>query len=352
MTRDGSRRRAALLLGFLLGSLAILAPAAGPALAQSADCTALRAEIDASGSLSAGAGSFDGALRQQRSEIARTRAYADQSGCGDGFFDDPDSPECRALARRVQTLQVGLQRLEDQAARGDPAADDRRRALLEQFNAECTAAHTEGDPADGSMPLDPDAPAPAPAPPAQEAPSRSATVLCVRHCDGAYYPLAVDVPASRLGDMDRICQTQCPAATASAYAGQGLEDVANAVATDGTRYADLATAFQFRKGPSKTCACRAANQSWSEALAGAEAMLEPHKGDVTVTPAVAAAMMARSAAPAAPAASAATPARPSPPAKKATRRPATPSIAVPAPDPSADPGPDLTQEFRRGGPTF
>ena len=347
MTRDGSRRRAALLL--VPGLLALVAPLPGPALAQAVDCTALRAEIDASGP-AAGAGSFDGALRQQRSEIARTRAYADQTGCGDGFFDDPDSPQCRALARRVQTLQVGLQRLEDQAARGDPAADDRRRALLEAFNAECTAAHAEGDPAEGTMPLDPDAPAPAPAP-APATPSRSAAVLCVRHCDGAYYPLAVDVPASRLGDMDRICQAQCPAATASAYAGQGLEDVADAVATDGTRYADLAAAFQFRKGPSKTCACRAANQSWSEALAGAEALLEPHKGDVTVTPALAAAMMAR---PSAPAPAAATPAKASTPARKATRRPTVPSIAVPTPDAaaSADPGRDLTQEFRRGGPTF
>ena len=344
MTRDGSRRHAALFLGLLLGSQIVPFPVPGPALAQAVDCTAIRAEIDASGP---SAGAYDGALRQQRSEIARTRAYAEQSGCGDGFFDDPDSAQCRALARRVQTLQVGLQRLEDQSARGDTVADDRRRALLEEFNAECTAAHAEGDPTEGTMPLDPDAPAPAPPAPSP----RSAAVLCVRHCDGAYYPLAVDVPASRLGDMDRICQAQCPAATASAYAGQGPEDVADAVASDGTRYADLAAAFQFRKGPSKTCACRAPNQSWSEALAGAEAMLEPHKGDVTVTPAVAAAMMARPTAPAAPVAA---PTKPSPAARKATRRTATPPLTVPAPDPTAsvDPGRDLTPEFRRGGPTL
>ena len=328
MTRDGSRWRPAPLLGLL----AVLALDPGAAQAQAVDCTALRDAIDAAGR-PGGSGSYDAAMRQQRDEITHTRSYADEVGCGDGAFDDPDAAQCRGLARRIDLLQTALRRLEDQASGGDPTADDRRRALQEQFNAACS---TEGDPPPATLPVDPDRPA------VPAAATRSARVLCVRHCDGAYYPLAVDVPSDRLGDMDRICQAQCPAAESSAYAGDGGEDVSDATASDGTRYAALATAFQFRKGETKACACRAPHQTWAEALAGAEALLEPYEGDVTVTAALAASM-ARPVPPP----QRTTPARLSSPVpRKAARKAALPPIAVPAPDS------DVTRQFRRSDPTL
>ncbi len=316
-------------------------PSAG--WAQAVDCTALRAEIDAPGP-SSDPGRFDVALRQQRDEIARTRAYADQSGCGDGFFDDPDSPQCRSLARRIAGLETSLQRLQDQAARGDPPADDHQRALTEAYNAQCGTERAGLE----TMPVSPDI-VPAPETPATLPTSRSPVVLCVRQCDGAYYPLATDVPSDRLGDMDRLCQAQCPAAASTAYAGRDSDDIAGATATDGTRYADLSTAFQFRKSSTSTCACRAPNQSWAEALAGAEAMLEPHKGDVTVTPALAA-EMARPVSP---------PTGSIPPSKSSTSRKtgrkSVPPVGVTPPGeahPSPDPDRDLTRQFRRSDPTL
>ncbi len=339
MTRHASRRRAAPLLG-LLAALVLLPVRAG---AQETDCAGLRADIEAADGAGGGSGRYAVALRQQRDEIARTRAYADQSGCGDGFFDDPDSVQCRALNRRIDVLQIALQRLQDQAERDGAGEDERRRALREDYNARCTTASAEPGVPDATMPVDPGNPEAPPAP-APASPARSAVVLCVRQCDGAYYPLAVDVASDRLGDMDRVCRAQCPAAQASAYAGRSSEDVANAVNTEGTRYADLATAFQFRKTTSSTCSCRARDQSWAEALAGAEAMIEPHKGDVTVTPALAAAMMARPAA---------VPSRTVRPAKTPPRKAGTPATA-PAADETVPPadasGRDLTREFRRSVP--
>lgn len=345
MTRDGSRRRPAPLLGLAV-ALGCLAALALPAAAQALDCPALRAQIDAAGQ-PGDPGRYALALRQQREDIARTRAYADQSGCGDGVFDDPDAPECRALARRLVALQAGLQRLEDQASRAnDGGADDRRRALLETYNAECGPEPTETDPAALTVPVDPDAPAAGDAPPGP-APAQTPAapvVLCVRHCDGAYYPLAVDIRPDRMADMDRICQAQCPAATASAYAGQNADDVADARSTDGSRYGDLAAAFLFRKGPSAACACRRPNQSWAETLAGAEAMLEPHKGDVTVTPALAEAMSRPAPAPA--------PARATPVPRKPARRAAPPALPAPAAPEPPDSAQDLTRAFRRSVPTL
>ena len=344
MTRDEPSRRISALLA-LMAALAVVPSAAQ---AQASDCAALRAEIEASVS-SSDPGRFDVAMRQQRDEIARTRAYADQSGCGDGFFDDPDTPQCRSLARRIGSLEAGLQRLQDQAARGDPAADDHRRALTETYNAQCTTERAGLETAPETMPVNPDT-VPEPEAPAPLQTSRSPVVLCVRHCDGAYYPLATDVPSDRLGDMDRLCQAQCPASASSAYAGRDSEDIASATATDGTRYADLSTAFQFRKSTTSTCACRAQNQSWAEALAGAEAILEPHKGDVTVTPALAA-EMARPVSPPLPASSTAK--APSSP-RKASRKSTPPTLVAPPAEALQPPDPnrDLTRQFRRSDPTL
>ena len=325
----------------VLALSALLAILPGAVRAQGADCADLRARLEAARN-GDDAARVEAALRQRRDEIGRARRAAEDGGCnGTGIFDDPDSDQCRALTRRVEQMQAGLRRLQDQAARGDPAAEDRRRALTEQVEAECPA---EADlPSDGTMPVDPDAASGdgAPAPRA-----RFARVLCVRRCDGAFYPLAVDVAADRLGDMDRICQAQCPAAEASAFGSGEEEDVSGAVASDGTAYSALETAFRFRAGTSPQCACRAPHQSWTEALAGAEALLEPHKGDVTVTPALAASM----ARPIAPPSAGRTPAprktaSPAKPPKKLD-----PLRAVPVPD--IDPGQDLTRAFRRSDPTL
>ena len=351
MNRDGPRRPVPPFGLPMLGMLAALALPAIPAAAQAIDCPALRAEIDAVGR-PGDPGRYAGALSQQEGDIARTRAYADQSGCGDGLFDAPDAPECRALSRRVAALEDGLRRLQDQAARaGDAGVEDRRRALLETYNAACGSDRAALDAPTATLPVDPDAPPAGDTPeaPAPAAAARSPIVLCVRHCDGAYYPLAADVPPDRMADMDRICQAQCPAATASAYAGRDADDVANAQSSDGQRYAELAAAFQFRKGPAATCACRAPNQSWAEALSGAEALLEARKGDVTVTPALAASMSrpapARAATP--------VPARPASAPRKAARKPANPAaILGPAAPQPPDPARDLTREFRRSEPTL
>ena len=175
----------------------------------------------------------------------------------------PSAEPWRAASAGSRT---SLRRLQDQAARGDRPADDQRRALHGDLRrpmrrAERAARRRDhaGRPRHRRRPGTGRRPSRHPAPP---------LVLCVRHCDGAYYPLATDVPPDRLGDMDRLCQAQCPAAASSAYAGRDSDDIADATAVDGTRYSDLPTAFQFRKGATETCACRAPNQSWAEALAG------------------------------------------------------------------------------------
>ena len=324
--------------GLLFAAIA-LAP--GTSSAQAVDCAALRARIDAGG-LAADAGQADLAMRQNRAELDRVRAYAQDSGCSGGSpFDDPDSPECHALLGREQQLRQTIDRL---GAEGQPGiGGEERRAAIEDYDASCTGSGPEAalPPADAVVPVDPDAPpAAAPAPP-----DRVVRVYCVRHCDGAFYPLAVDVPKDKVGGLDQLCQAQCPNAESSVFSDMG-GDVAKAVANDGSTYDALPTAFRFEKETSPTCSCRGPGRSWAETLAKAETMIEAQRGDVTVTPEV----QARLETPLPP------PDRKPGAAKPATARPAVKRAkAQPARSPSPagadagqpNPGEELTRAFRR-----
>ena len=336
MTRPRSLRSPLLLV--VLAAVLALGPGSAPA--EALDCAALRAALDAAGR-PVDPAQADAALRRQRDEILRMRDTADRTGCGDGLFDDPDSAPCRDLARRIGMLQVGLQRMQDQAFRGGTDDDDRRHDLQATIDAQCSPDRSDGGDASVTpVPVDPDAPAG----PATRA--RIGRVLCVRHCDGAFYPLAVDVAPDRMPDMDRICQAQCPSAESSAYAG-GDGEVAGTAASDGTLYSALPTAFKYLQGPSPTCSCRAPHQSWAAALAGAEALLQSQKGDVTVTAALAASMARPAALPSSPPV-AGKPAPVAPKRSKVKTTPVPPALTVPAPLPDQD----LTREFRGSDPTL
>jgi len=340
--------------GVLVAGILLACPAMShPVRAQAVDCSALRSQID-SAQRSGNSESADLAIRRQRAELDRVRSYADDSGCGNGLFDDPDTPQCRTLARRVQQLQSELRRLQDPGSRPEPDADVRRRGLIEQFNAYCAGTGDEAadperrDVAPAVVPVDPDAPTEevAPAPKV-----RFAQVLCVRQCDGAYYPLAVDVAADQIDGMDKICKAQCPSAEASAFTSGPDEDVGKAVASEGATYAALPAAFKFRSKVVANCSCRGPHQSWAEALAQADSLLQPRKGDVTVTPDMVAAMTRPMVPP---------PATPVPGksglAKKPTRKVSAPPVrtqAAPAGGAEAsapNPGEDLTRQFRQSAP--
>lgn len=82
--------------------------------------------------------------------------------------------------------------------------------------------------------------------------------VCVRLCDGYYFPLHVR-GASLRQDGDALCQSLCPAAETRIYFT--AREIENARAPDGTSYSDLETAFRYRKSYDATCQCRAPNET-------------------------------------------------------------------------------------------
>ena len=78
--------------------------------------------------------------------------------------------------------------------------------------------------------------------------SGPARAFCVRTCDGHYFP----VEAHGRVTAASSCQAACPAGDTKLYAGSNID---YALARDGSRYADLPTAFLFRKQQVAGCTC-------------------------------------------------------------------------------------------------
>jgi len=92
------------------------------------------------------------------------------------------------------------------------------------------------------------APRATPAASARETTSGSGPAYCVRLCDGRYFPLQRHSGASPA----ELCQSFCPASKTMVFQGSNID---YARASNGTRYADLDTAFDYRDKLVDGCTC-------------------------------------------------------------------------------------------------
>jgi hypothetical protein len=108
--------------------------------------------------------------------------------------------------------------------------------------------------------------------------------ICVRTCDGFYYPISYATSSERFRDDEQTCQRMCPASEVQLYTYHNPgEEVAQAVSLNGAPYSALPNAFSYRKAVNPACSCRKPGESWADALkaVGADTTVAP--GDVVVT---------------------------------------------------------------------
>lgn len=72
--------------------------------------------------------------------------------------------------------------------------------------------------------------------------------FCVRTCDGKYFP----VKSSGNMTATDLCRSFCPASSTKVFGGGRID---HATASDGTRYAELPTAFLYRERTVPGCTC-------------------------------------------------------------------------------------------------
>lgn len=107
--------------------------------------------------------------------------------------------------------------------------------------------------------------------------------VCVRSCDGSFFPVAYSGAASRADGLDNVCRSLCPNAVVALYAFPLGGTIDEAVSSTGEPYDSLPNAHKFEHAYDASCSCRAPGQSWAEALARAEAKYGRHSHDIFVT---------------------------------------------------------------------
>jgi hypothetical protein len=107
--------------------------------------------------------------------------------------------------------------------------------------------------------------------------------LCVRTCDGYYFPVSFATTQSRFLEDERACQRMCPAAEVALYAHRNPgEEVNQAVSMNGRPYTELPSAFRYRQEYSPSCGCRRPGESWAQALKNRENRSTLESGDILV----------------------------------------------------------------------
>jgi len=231
---------------------------------------------------------YDEQIAKQQADLDRVLAQSRRLGCeGGGFFSifSGQNPQCPQVNQQVQQMRGNLERMmsEQQRLQGGGGGQESQRqtviAALAQNNCgpqyRAAAQQERGffDTLFGGNQG------------GFGAPDGSATyrTLCVRLCDGYYYPVSFATTPSRFRDDEQACQRTCPGTEVMLFSHRNPgEEVTQAVSLDGRQYSQLPAAFKYRTEFNPSCSCRKPGQSWADAL-GQNRDMTVERGDIVVT---------------------------------------------------------------------
>jgi hypothetical protein len=235
---------------------------------------------------------YEDAIRRQQGELDRIIVRSHRLGCErSGFFSlfTQQPAECGPLSRQIQDMRNSIDRMmmEMERAQGGTADREARRrsVLIALADNDCGPQYRsvavnrqrglfESLFGPGSIM----SPGPGPG----DTQSGTYRTLCVRTCDGYYWPISFSTVPGRFADDDRVCQRMCPAAQVVLYAHRNPgEEVSQAVSLSGQLYSDMPNAFLYRKQVTPACSCRRAGETWAHALQHLDDTIE--RGDIVVT---------------------------------------------------------------------
>jgi hypothetical protein len=237
---------------------------------------------------------YEDSVAKQQAELDRLLAQSRKLGCeGGGFFAlfTGRAPQCEPVNAQIQQMRDNLDRMMSDLERlksGSSNDQQGQRAALigqlaqnncgPQYRAAAAAAGPGGflsslfggtiisQGGDG-------------------APAGTYRTVCVRTCDGYYFPISYSTVPNRFADDQRACQRECPASEAVLYSYRNPgEDMNQAVSLNGQPYTELPNAFRYRKEfTGAACSCRRPGQTWADALKNADDASTLEAGDIVVT---------------------------------------------------------------------
>jgi hypothetical protein len=243
---------------------------------------------------------YQEAQAQQQAQLDRVTSQAKRMGCdSSGFFSlfNQNSAQCGPVNNQIQQMRgnldqitTSLERLRSGGLGGADRENQRRSVMTALAQNNCgpqyAAAAREQSQGGGGF-LGGLFGNNTIAPPGGDLGGASGTfrTVCVRTCDGAYFPVSFATVPARFPDDDKSCKQLCPAAEATlfTYRNPG-EDMNQAVSITGQPYTALPNAFKFRSEFNPSCSCKAAGQTWSDALKSVDDKdAVAQQGDIIVT---------------------------------------------------------------------
>ena len=303
---------------------------------------------------------YQEAAAKQQSELDRVTSQAKRMGCdSSGFFSlfSGQSAQCGPVNNQIQQMRANLEQITTSLERlrggglGGADRENQRRSVLlalAQNNCGPQYANAARGPGNFLESLFGNNNNNSPGAPGADLGPQSGTfrTVCVRTCDGGYFPISFATVPARFPDDEKTCKALCPAAevTLFTYRNPG-EDINQAVSINGQPYSASPNAFRYRQEFNPSCSCKAAGQTWSDALKSIDdKAAAEQQGDIIVTE-ESAKKMSRPLpkAPPAPAKKGAAP------AAGTASTPAAPETSAPPADSTGTPG---DKPIRSVGPTF
>ena len=279
MTAIPSARRSGRLT---LAGLALLASTLG-ALAQAVDCNGLLEQINRGTQPDQNAlAAYQDGIRKQQYELERTQSYAQSIGCYNKpflFFGSQPPAQCNGLQAQMQRMRDNIATLQAQVRQASTGGN--REELLARYNSFCRI----GEPRQRNTFLDrlfggSEMPGEAPD---DTGPRAGSKAVCVRTCDGGFFPLSNNSRRGGAEGLVDMCRALCPNVETRVFTSAPNAEIDDAVGLDGQPYRSMANAFKFRTKYDPTCTCKPADKSWVQALADAEVLLGRTPGDIIVT---------------------------------------------------------------------
>jgi hypothetical protein len=214
-------------IGAIIAALTIVA-AIGPAAAQSDFCLPLQMEL---ARLNEGRADTSRNQRAIRSELARLQQQARRADCGGGFLFKRPSKSCRSIIGRMNQLERQLAGSRPRGFLFGRSNEDRERDRIRRALARNGCAWGGDGYAYGGY-----------------------RTICVRACDGYYFPLNFSTSRQRFAADAEKCMGQYALGQAELFYYPTGDDPSQAVSLSGQRYFQQPNAFAFRQAFHPQCA--------------------------------------------------------------------------------------------------